>query len=288
MIERVAISDIRIGERRRQDLGDIASLAKNIETHGLLHPIIIAADNELIAGERRLRAHEHLGLDTILVRRWPDLTEEERREIELAENLDRKDLTPYERSRNVVALVEVAAEVDKADFRTNSVRNDGPGRPTEPGSLRRVSERTGVPVNTIKTARQHVAAVETYPELVNEPQSVAIAAAKAVTALPQEERPAAIREFVAAPDIHDVAFQISDDAGKSELARLRYTGRLMDRLRPLSKVASEFEAEDVAAMIDDEFYRDSIERPLKVATAWAERVRAAMPTGLRVVQGGRG
>lgn len=52
MIERVAIADIQIGERRRQDLGDITSLAKNIDAHGLIHPIVISTDNELIAGER--------------------------------------------------------------------------------------------------------------------------------------------------------------------------------------------------------------------------------------------
>ncbi len=42
---------------------------------------------------------------------WPHLAEDERREIELAENLNRKDLTAAERSRQMVALAEVAAEV---------------------------------------------------------------------------------------------------------------------------------------------------------------------------------
>ena len=119
MTERVPIASIQIGERRRQDLGDIASLARNIEAHGLIHPIVVSSENELIAGERRLRAHQYLGLDTIEVRRWAVLDPDEQREIELAENLDRKDLTPLERSRNVVQLADVAAEVDRAEAEKN-------------------------------------------------------------------------------------------------------------------------------------------------------------------------
>jgi hypothetical protein len=43
------------------------------------------------------------------VRRWGDLSDAERREIELSENFDRNDFTPYERSRQIVALAETAA-----------------------------------------------------------------------------------------------------------------------------------------------------------------------------------
>ncbi len=89
------------------------------------------------------------------------------------------------------------------------------------------------------------------------------------------------------PDIRDAAFQIADDAGKAELAGLRIKNRLRDRLRPLSEVGSEFDANDTGEIIDEEFFHDNIERPLEAATAWAARVRAAMPTGLRIVQGGR-
>lgn len=154
MIERVPIASIRVGERRRQDLGDVAGLARNIDQHGLLHPLIVAADDELIAGERRLRACESLGWADIDVRRWPGLTADERREIELAENLNRKDLTPAERSRQMVALADVAADL----LPDSGSKSNGRGRPHKSNSEAKVAERIGVPRQTLHDAKRHVAA----------------------------------------------------------------------------------------------------------------------------------
>jgi ParB family chromosome partitioning protein len=60
-----AIADIIVGERHRKDMGDISALAASIREVGLLHPIVITPDGELIAGERRLRAVESLGCSEI-------------------------------------------------------------------------------------------------------------------------------------------------------------------------------------------------------------------------------
>lgn len=128
------------------------------------------------------------------------LDPEEQREIELAENLDRKDLTPLERSRNVVALAEAAAEVLRHEpaFSSESEEKSRRGRPQKPDTTEKVAARIGIPETTLHEAKQHVATAEAYPalqkpdwkqysELAEQPQSVAIAAALAVTALPQEE-----------------------------------------------------------------------------------------------------
>ena len=48
---------IIIGERHRKELGDLIALARSINDRGgLIHPIAITPQNELIAGERRLKA----------------------------------------------------------------------------------------------------------------------------------------------------------------------------------------------------------------------------------------
>jgi hypothetical protein len=39
-----------VNERDRSDLGDISELAASIAAVGLLHPVVITADNELITG----------------------------------------------------------------------------------------------------------------------------------------------------------------------------------------------------------------------------------------------
>jgi len=93
-----------------------------------------------------------LGWHEVECRRYPTLSDTERREIELEENLRRKDLTELERSRGLWSFVEAARQVDEEQLRTESVRNSGPGRPEEAGSPRRVSLRIGVPITTIKEA----------------------------------------------------------------------------------------------------------------------------------------
>ena len=55
------ISEIKISKRHRQDLGDIATLAKSIQETGLLHPVVVTPAGELIAGRRRLEALKSLG-----------------------------------------------------------------------------------------------------------------------------------------------------------------------------------------------------------------------------------
>ena len=120
-------------------------------------------ENNLVAGERRLRACRMLGWSEIPARLYSELTDDERREIELEENLRRKDLTPYERSKTLDNLVKKAAEVLAGSAKTD--RSKG-GRPSKLAvSEVAVSKRINVPQKTINDAQRHVAAVEKYPEL---------------------------------------------------------------------------------------------------------------------------
>jgi ParB family chromosome partitioning protein len=194
-IETISIESITVGRRLRKDFGDIDALAASITDHGLLHPLIVDDDGTLIAGERRLRALKQLGFAEVPVRRWGQLDTRQRQVIELEENLQRKDLTDAERSRKLKELVEVAREVDKTEFRAESVHNPKGGRPESGGSTRRVAERIGVPDTTIRDAEKHVAAVETYPFLEEKgwKQYHAMEAAEALDKLPETERPAIVK-----------------------------------------------------------------------------------------------
>ena len=61
----IKIEDIKVKKRVRKDLGDIDSLKESIRLYGLLNPITINADHELVAGERRLEACKALGMERI-------------------------------------------------------------------------------------------------------------------------------------------------------------------------------------------------------------------------------
>lgn len=105
----IPIEEILVEARQREDLGDIDSLAASIAKYGLLHPIVVeefpSDDNytyRLIAGQRRLEAHILLGYDRIDALPFHELSEVERRALELEENIRRKDLTWEEYVRAVV------------------------------------------------------------------------------------------------------------------------------------------------------------------------------------------
>lgn len=97
----VQISDIYPSPnqpRKIFDAQDIEDLAASIEEIGLLQPIAVRRIQdkyELIAGERRLRAHQFLKKNTIEVI-VIDASDEEVALLTLAENLKREDLTDYE------------------------------------------------------------------------------------------------------------------------------------------------------------------------------------------------
>ena len=189
------INKIKIGKRLRVDHGDVEGLANSIKQHGLLHPIVIDSEYNLVAGCRRLLATERLGLQEIEVKMLNDLSEKELRILELEENIQRKDLTEIEKSRNLVELAEVTADVirDEQEVGLESGHtNNGDTMEDircpklghlENGNiigLRPVADKLGIPRQTINYAQQHVKAVDKYPELAELPKIKAIETAKAL------------------------------------------------------------------------------------------------------------
>ena len=85
----------------------IRELASSIQSEGLLQPVTVRkAENsyEIIAGERRWRAHEHLGRKTILARILfaDDLSSAS---LSLIENLQREGLNPIDEAMGYHSLV---------------------------------------------------------------------------------------------------------------------------------------------------------------------------------------
>ena len=94
----------------RVDLGDLEELIASIRERGVLEPLLVRPSQVggrfmIISGERRFRAAREAGL-----REVPciELNVDDRAvaEIALIENLQRKDLTPYEEAEGLLALKE--------------------------------------------------------------------------------------------------------------------------------------------------------------------------------------
>lgn len=98
MNEMVSIEEIKVGERARTDLGDLTDLIKSIEDVGLIQPVVITADRELIAGGRRLAACRKLGMIRIPVSVAEHITDAVGLlTAERDENTCRKDMTVSEK-----------------------------------------------------------------------------------------------------------------------------------------------------------------------------------------------
>ena len=92
----IRIEDIKVRKRVRRDLGDVSPLMESMKKYGLLAPIIVNKSYELIAGRRRLEAARLLGWKTVTVTVLDRDEEAEKLEMEIDENIVRKDFTTDE------------------------------------------------------------------------------------------------------------------------------------------------------------------------------------------------
>jgi ParB family transcriptional regulator, chromosome partitioning protein len=94
----------------RQVMGDLSELVASISEKGILEPILVRRRQgrfQIVAGERRYQAAVQAGLTEVpvIVR---DMEDDEVTEIALIENLQRKDLTPFEEAEALAQLSDRA------------------------------------------------------------------------------------------------------------------------------------------------------------------------------------
>ena len=135
----VKISVARIEPNRTQprknfDEDALEELADSIRQFGVLEPLLVREKGkqmEIIAGERRWRAAKKAGIKEVPVIIRNDLTDREIVEIQLIENIQRKDLNPIEEAEAYERLInefnmkqdEVAERVSKSRVTiTNTMR----------------------------------------------------------------------------------------------------------------------------------------------------------------------
>jgi ParB family chromosome partitioning protein len=136
-IVQISIKKIQPGAfQARQEFGKEAleELAASIKEHGVMQPVVVRPIQdgryELIIGERRWRASQIAGLETIpcVIREVDDLVSSE---MMLVENIQREDLNPLEEAQAYKRLIDeyhltqdqIAARVGKSrSFIANSMR----------------------------------------------------------------------------------------------------------------------------------------------------------------------
>jgi ParB-like chromosome segregation protein Spo0J len=206
----ISVDEIVVGDRHRKDMGDLQRLAVSIETEGLLQPIGVTPDNELVFGERRLRAvKDILGWDRIdcVVVNVSSIAAGE-----YAENEIRKDFTVSER----VAIAQaVAANIGnrqgkRTDLHHDEDEKEGQADDDEEGLQENFPEvEPGQQTRDVATERSGFGNPRTYqqaakvvdkgaPELVEAMDAgLAPSIAAKVAELPKREQKKAAKAFLA-------------------------------------------------------------------------------------------
>jgi ParB family chromosome partitioning protein len=97
-------------EQPRSEMGDLSELIASIKEKGVLEPLLVRPSDVggrfmIISGERRYRASIEAGLKEVPCIEM-DVDDRAVAEIALIENLQRKDLTPFEEADGFRALVD--------------------------------------------------------------------------------------------------------------------------------------------------------------------------------------
>lgn len=105
--------------RRYFDPQKMQQLVQSIQEHGILEPLLVRplanGQYELIAGERRFRSAQILGLDTVPIIS-KDVTDKEAIQIALVENLQREDLNPVEETEAILELLSLSLDIEIGDI----------------------------------------------------------------------------------------------------------------------------------------------------------------------------
>ena len=146
----------------RSTMGDLTELASSIRDKGVLEPILVrrrpngsSAEGSrlvIISGERRYRAAMEAGLIEIPVIEM-EVGEEEALEIALIENLQRKDLTPFEEAEGYRALAErfdyTHEEISAAVGKSRTVITESLALLQMPNRVRETAQALGISTKSL-------------------------------------------------------------------------------------------------------------------------------------------
>lgn len=163
---KILVKDIIIGaDRYRREFPNLDLLAESIRVHGQIAPIVIDEKNNLIAGERRLKAHQMLKMETIDAVYKNDLTELQKREIEIEENIMREAFTWQEEIAAKAQLHKLKQSIHGAAVSGHKVEGSWKAKDT--------AETLGISVGKLSEELQLSRMLKVFPELGKEKSKTA-------------------------------------------------------------------------------------------------------------------
>lgn len=156
----IPLESITVGERARQEMGNLVSLENNMKESGLISPLAVKDNKDgtylLLAGERRFTILQKNNVQQVPVRIYEqDLSSLEMKVIEKSENFHRKDMEYYE-------FDALTMEIHQMQQQLHGVKAPGPG---EGWSMKDTGEMIGVTDASVSNAVKRAEAREAFPEL---------------------------------------------------------------------------------------------------------------------------
>ncbi len=144
-------------DQPRREIGDLTDLTNSIKQRGVLEPLLVKPSPNngrwlIIAGERRWRAAREAGLHEVPCVEM-NVDDQSVAEIALIENMQRKDLTPWEEADGLRALCErfgyTHEDVAKKVGKSRSTVTEALSIAAIPASIREICRRGGINAKSV-------------------------------------------------------------------------------------------------------------------------------------------
>ena len=138
MLQQIPVGEVKVGERlRRLDDGKVVELMNSYELMGVINPISVDQEFQLLAGAHRLEAARRLGWETIESKVFDD--EDLQRElIEIDENLIRNELCYIATAEHILNRERILESLGKRRERGSNRYTEDPNTETTDDLARRI------------------------------------------------------------------------------------------------------------------------------------------------------
>jgi len=162
-------------EQPRVEIGDLTELTSSVRDKGVLEPLLVKPSAQkgrwmIIAGERRWRAARAAGLREVPCIEM-DVDEAAVAEIALIENMQRKDLTPWEEADGLAALCHrygyTHEEVSKKVGKSRSTVTEAITLAAIPEEIREECRRADIHVKSLLLQVVRQPDTQTMREMIN-------------------------------------------------------------------------------------------------------------------------
>nr|WP_240036605.1 ParB N-terminal domain-containing protein [Paenibacillus amylolyticus] len=270
MILLIEINQIKVSDRIRKDFSGIEELAKDIDQNGLINPILVTPDYQLIAGERRLRAHQYLDRKEIPVRVMEIQDYEHQLRLEISENEHRREFTFSERVEWAKRLEDV--ERIKAKERMAGGKENIPEQPA--GQVRDiVADQAGFGSGRTYDKAKYIMENAT-PEIIQQLDAGIISTHKAFTETKERLEAAEKRAEQAEQEKLDIERRYKDAIPADQLDEA--VAAAVERRDEETEVMLEQKDQEVALKLKerDQYWKDKLEVGVEAERLKADELKA--------------